>query len=85
MNVDFNIDIEIKDLTPNWYLLRLHKRNIVDYLGWMAEVNQITEHERNSLVDMINSPDNENFELAITIMQTKKSNQNGNNVHSGNA
>lgn len=82
---EIEIDVEAKKLTPNWYAIQLHKRNVSDYLGWLLNVNKVSQQEHDSLQSMIKSQDNENFVLAIEIMQTKKSNQNGNNIHSGNA
>lgn len=82
---EVEIDTEAKKLTPNWYAIRLHKRNVSDYLSWMFDNKKVSEDEYYSLKGMIESPDNENLILAIEIMQTKKSNQNGNNIYSGNA
>lgn len=77
------IDLDIENAA--FYERRLIKRNVVDYLNWLVLQKKLTSKEEQNLSAMINSPDDENFNLAIEIIQLKKSNQNGNNIHSGNA
>ena len=64
----------------------MQRQNAIDMLDWLEEKNKITSDQKSNLTLMINSPDLENFNLALILIdQLKKPNQNGNNIHSGNA
>jgi hypothetical protein len=68
--------VKYTPLSPE--LLRLHMDEIWVKPGYRADLmrmfekNQVTQTEYESLLKMINSPDNENLELANQIMQLKK-------------
>ena len=51
-------------------------------LKLLLDNKDITEQEYESLLKMVNSPDNENLTVAQAIMQLKKPNQDGNTIHS---
>lgn len=51
-------------------------------LKLMLDRKEITQQEFESLLKMINSPDNENLTLAQMLMELKKPNQDVNSIHS---
>ena len=53
-----------------------------DNLAVMLKERQVTQQEYDSLLKMINSPDNENLTVAESLMQLKKPNQDGNTIYS---
>ena len=45
--------------------------NAIGKIDWLHEVGKITEEERNTLCNMINSQDLENFYLAVELINVK--------------
>ncbi len=66
--------------------LAMQRANAIDMLDWLEEKKNITSDQKSNLLLMINSPDVENFNLALMLIdQFKKPNQDGNNIYSGDA
>ena len=53
------------------YAFQLERSNTLDAAKFIREINLITEQEFLNLVDMINSPDRENYNLANMLIQAK--------------
>jgi hypothetical protein len=63
--------------------LAMQRTNAIDMLDWLEEKEKISSEQKGNLQLMINSPDLENFNLALLLIdQFKKPNQDGNNIQS---
>lgn len=47
------------------------KANTLDFLDWVLETKKLLEHEYARLKEMINSPDEDNLDIAIAILKQK--------------
>lgn len=47
------------------------KANTLDFLDWALETKKLLEHEYTRLKEMINSPDEDNLDMAIVILKQK--------------
>lgn len=50
----------------------MKRANLLDLLDWVAEIGKVTKHQKETLTNMINSPDRENFVLAEEMIKTKQ-------------
>lgn len=63
--------------------LAMQRANAIDMLDWLEEAEKVTSDQKGNLILMINSPDLENFNLALMLIdQLNKPNQDGNSIHS---
>jgi len=63
---------DIENLSDDHLLRDLQIRNTLSLLEWLKDVGKVTEDEYESIHNMINSSDLDNFNVAMEIIKIKK-------------